>query len=102
MVWNEGSAANERPSARQSMTAYRVGLDIGGTFTDFVLYDGEHRRIALHKCLTTPHDPSLAAHDLIQDLKWDAGLRLRFAQNEAGARANAGRRKVLASTLVNS
>jgi protocatechuate 4,5-dioxygenase alpha chain len=29
------------------------------------------------------YDPSLAAHDLIQDLKWDAGLRRRFAQNEA-------------------
>src|SRR3954470_5720293 len=40
---------------------YRVGLDIGGTFTDFVLYDGERQRIALYKCLTTPRDPSIAA-----------------------------------------
>ena len=29
------------------------------------------------------YDPTLAAHDLIQDLKWDAALRRRFAQNEA-------------------
>jgi len=40
---------------------YRVGLDIGGTFTDFVLYDATNRRISLYKCLTTPHDPSAAA-----------------------------------------
>ena len=28
-------------------------------------------------------DPGLAAHDLVQDLKWDAQLRERFATNEA-------------------
>jgi len=41
--------------------SHRVGLDIGGTFTDFVLYDAERRRISLYKCLTTPDDPSVAA-----------------------------------------
>ena len=34
----------------------RIGLDIGGTFTDFVLHHGG--RISLYKCLTTPQDPS--------------------------------------------
>jgi hypothetical protein len=29
------------------------------------------------------YDPSLAAHDLVQDLKWDPQLRLMFKQNEA-------------------
>jgi hypothetical protein len=29
------------------------------------------------------YDPSLASHDLVQDLKWDAGLRRRFEQHEA-------------------
>lgn len=28
-------------------------------------------------------DPNLAAHDLVQDLKWDPALRQRFKQNEA-------------------
>jgi hypothetical protein len=28
-------------------------------------------------------DPTLVTHDLIQDLKWDAGLRARFQQHEA-------------------
>ena len=29
------------------------------------------------------YDPTLASHDLIQDLKWDKGLRQRFQQHEA-------------------
>ena len=28
-------------------------------------------------------DPTLASHDLVQDLKWDAQLRASFAQHEA-------------------
>ena len=37
---------------------YRVGFDIGGTFTDFVLYDADTAEVRVHKCLTTPDDPS--------------------------------------------
>ena len=40
---------------------YRVGLDIGGTFTDFILVDCVTRAVRLHKCLTTPHDPAEGA-----------------------------------------
>ena len=43
--------------------AYRVGVDIGGTFTDFALFDAEGGRIAVHKQLTTPRDPSAAVLD---------------------------------------
>ena len=39
---------------------YRIGIDIGGTFTDFALFDGSGGRIAVHKRLTTPADPSVA------------------------------------------
>ena len=39
---------------------YRLGVDIGGTFTDFALFDATGSRIAVHKQLTTPADPSLA------------------------------------------
>jgi N-methylhydantoinase A len=38
----------------------RVGIDVGGTFTDFVLVDDATGRIATHKSLTTPRDPSQA------------------------------------------
>ncbi|MBM3525585.1 MAG: hydantoinase/oxoprolinase family protein, partial [Alphaproteobacteria bacterium] len=40
---------------------HRIGFDIGGTFTDFVLYDSASGTVRLHKRLTTPHDPSEAA-----------------------------------------
>ncbi|MCG3189149.1 MAG: 2,3-dihydroxyphenylpropionate/2,3-dihydroxicinnamic acid 1,2-dioxygenase [Burkholderiaceae bacterium] len=33
--------------------------------------------------LLTAFDPSLASHDLVQDLKWDPALRARFATHEA-------------------
>jgi aromatic ring-opening dioxygenase catalytic subunit (LigB family) len=33
--------------------------------------------------LLTAFDPALAGHDLVQDLKWDAALRARFATHEA-------------------
>ena len=40
---------------------YRLGFDIGGTFTDFVLVDPASQSLHLHKCLTTPEDPSVGA-----------------------------------------
>ncbi len=39
---------------------YRLGVDIGGTFTDFALFDERGDRIAVYKRLTTPADPSVA------------------------------------------
>lgn len=38
--------------------AWRLGFDIGGTFTDFVLQDVESGAIAVGKHLTTPRDPA--------------------------------------------
>src|SRR5574341_158981 len=40
---------------------WRAGVDIGGTFTDFALYDREEGRLVTGKRLTTPGDPSVAA-----------------------------------------
>jgi N-methylhydantoinase A len=39
---------------------YRIGVDIGGTFTDFALFDESNAAMATHKQLTTPADPSRA------------------------------------------
>ena len=39
---------------------YRIGVDIGGTFTDFALFDESDGSMAIHKQLTTPQDPSLS------------------------------------------
>ena len=54
----------------------RVGFDIGGTFTDFILVDEANGRLHLHKCLTTPEDPSIAALAGLSDLLRGAGLDL--------------------------
>ncbi len=42
------------------MNGYRLGVDIGGTFTDFALFDTRSAALRIHKCLTTPDDPSRA------------------------------------------
>ena len=36
----------------------RIGIDVGGTFTDFVLLDDATGRSRTYKCLTTPRNPS--------------------------------------------
>jgi N-methylhydantoinase A len=45
----------------------RVAVDIGGTFTDLVLLDGD-RVVATGKALTTPDDPSMAVGEGIKGL----------------------------------
>ncbi len=40
------------------MADYLVGIDVGGTFTDFVSYDPRTRAIEVWKNLSTPHDPN--------------------------------------------
>ncbi len=39
---------------------FRLGFDIGGTFTDFVLVDEQTGTVHLNKVLTTPRDPARA------------------------------------------
>ena len=55
---------------------YRLGFDIGGTFTDFVLVDSGTGAMRIHKCLTTPEDPAVGAIEGIDALLFDAGLTL--------------------------
>ena len=55
---------------------YRIGFDIGGTFTDFILLDTQRNEIRLHKCLTTPDDPSVGALEGLTELLQAARLTL--------------------------
>ena len=48
---------------------YRLGCDIGGTFTDFVLLNDRTGEIKINKCLTTPSDPSDAVEQGIRQLE---------------------------------
>ncbi|MBT8373433.1 MAG: hydantoinase/oxoprolinase family protein, partial [Deltaproteobacteria bacterium] len=47
---------------------YRLGCDIGGTFTDFVLVNDKTGQFYTNKCLTTPSDPSDAVERGIREL----------------------------------
>ena len=44
-----------------------LGVDIGGTFTDFVLFDGKKFRV--HKVISTPHNPAEAVFNGIRSLE---------------------------------
>lgn len=46
--------------------SYRIGIDIGGTFTDFALLKG--KEVVLHKNLSTPEDRSIGVMDGLQRL----------------------------------
>ena len=54
-------------------TLIRVGVDVGGTFTDFVLVDAKRDLIFTGKRLTTPEDPGLAITDGLERLVSESG-----------------------------
>ena len=55
---------------------YRVGIDIGGTFTD-MLWIGDDGRVAIAKTLTTPGDPSLAVENTLRPASLSTGWSTR-------------------------
>lgn len=54
---------------------YKLGIDVGGTFTDFALMGGKGRSAA-HKELSTPDDPSIAVMAGLGALAQAEGLSL--------------------------
>ena len=67
---------NHQMTTSESQAPRRIGFDIGGTFTDFILVDEATGRLHLHKCLTTPEDPSIGALEGMTDLLRAAGVDL--------------------------
>jgi N-methylhydantoinase A len=60
--------------AAKSRTA-RIGVDVGGTFTDFVLHDPASDLVHVGKLLTTPEDPSAAIIAGISRMLKETGLK---------------------------
>jgi N-methylhydantoinase A/oxoprolinase/acetone carboxylase beta subunit len=58
----------------------RIGVDIGGTFTDLQIFNARDGRIVAHKLPTTPEDPSIA---LVEGIK-TAGRRYGFTLSDVG------------------
>jgi N-methylhydantoinase A len=54
--------------------AARLGVDIGGTFTDLVVVDETTGAVRVGKVLTTPKDPAHGVEQGIQGLLGDAGI----------------------------
>lgn len=54
----------------------RLGFDIGGTFTDFVLVDEQTGRVWLNKVLTTPREPAKAVSDGLRTMLAAGDVRI--------------------------
>lgn len=52
---------------------YRIGIDVGGTFTDFLL-TMEDATTQIYKVLSTPNDPSIATMEGIHEMARDRGI----------------------------
>ena len=50
---------------------YRIGIDVGGTFTDFTMIDEGSGQVHFHKVPSTPHDPSEAIQNGISGMLAD-------------------------------
>jgi N-methylhydantoinase A len=59
---------NPQSAIPNPQSGYRLGCDIGGTFTDFVLVNDDTGEFTINKCLTTPGDPSDAVEQGIREL----------------------------------
>ncbi len=68
---------------------HRIGADIGGTFTDLVVFDDASGSFAVGKTLTTPRDPSEAVETLVRE-----------TLEREGIAANAVRQLIHGTTLV--
>src|SRR5687768_7877594 len=62
---------------------YRIGIDVGGTFTDLVAVD-DSGRVTLVKAASTPNDPSLGVMEGLELLAaaLDKGLSALLAETE--------------------
>ncbi len=57
-----------------STQLYRIGIDIGGTFTDLILVNTETGQFTIGKTLTTPDDPSIAVEKVLLEALQESGV----------------------------
>ncbi len=55
---------------------YKIGIDVGGTFTDFLLTRSDGQS-GTYKVLSTPKDPSIATVQGIEEMAHDEGMSLK-------------------------
>ena len=54
---------------------FKIGIDVGGTFTDFLLFDAEGNT-AIFKAPTTPHDPTEGVFSGLTEMAHEQGMSL--------------------------
>ena len=59
----------------------RIGVDVGGTFTDLILFDEERGRITVDKLRSTPEDPARAVVEGVRGLCAKADVTLSEIDN---------------------
>ena len=64
------------------LNQYRLGIDAGGTFTDFILAD-RAGDVRLFKALSTPQDPTLAIRNGLQLIEAETGIAAREVVSNA-------------------
>ncbi len=67
--------ATARTRAGEKQMAFRIGVDVGGTFTDFLLVD-DHGASRVFKTPTTPADPSIGVLNGLERMAEQQGLSL--------------------------
>ena len=60
------------------MTRYRVGIDVGGTFTDAVVFDQHTATLRRGKVPTTPDDQSVGTLSVLQEFDLDPDEGIAF------------------------
>ncbi|HUX88417.1 MAG TPA: hydantoinase/oxoprolinase family protein, partial [Chloroflexota bacterium] len=63
------------------MVSYRVGVDVGGTFTDVLLVDDTTGAFQIAKTLTTPEDPSIGVLQAVAHGVEAAGIDATAVRN---------------------
>ena len=63
--------------------SFKIGIDVGGTFTDFLLVD-EEGNPKIYKILSTPDDPSVAVMTGLGEMAKEKGISLSSFLNNVG------------------
>ena len=63
---------------KESQTRFRVGVDVGGTFTDAVVFDAADGSLRWAKAPSTPDEPARGVLDAVSALAGDLGAVERF------------------------
>ncbi len=71
----ETSAPATAPVARRGTGGLRLGVDVGGTFTDLILLDEAKRKVYSAKVPSTPQDSSIGVLNGIEKICREAGVR---------------------------